>query len=378
MKTRICDMADNIIEDCYSFESPSSFSKTKKIDQSFSKVSLIYSELHHQNFNPNVQEFLSLSNRKSQIDAYLESRRPNVKTLRHEFQNIFKNSQAQTLDLRTETQTLTFDNIQNQRFTQLMTKNKREFGKNWQDTDLHDLSSKQANRFHFLLPSISADPTSPTHTNSELARASAVKNSADKTNNLKPNKKLISNSQIPLNPISLSKKLDNPNEKSRAKIYSLALDSSVLKNDLLSPIISPSYRSSTKNSPMDVNRSVDTLLINKPSDKSFNSDKKNQKLGVLISKLLEKNLGIRKKPVLKELLFEKKQERKPTKQKKEEDYNIGLILNPEYLNFNNNSNIETSLRIQKMIVANHQKIRRLTLWNFPPVKRSKQDDDINY
>ena len=103
-------------------------------------------------------------------------------------------------------------------------------------------------------------------------------------------------------------------------------------------------------------------------------ERKNGKIWNFVEKLLEKNLGIKKKLTINDKILKKTSEKEtfPEKQKNSEDW----ILNSEYIKYN--SDTENKLKIQKILVAKHLKQRRLQLSNFPLIKKLRQDDEFNY
>ena len=76
----------------------------------------------------------------------------------------------------------------------------------------------------------------------------------------------------------------------------------------------------------------------------------------------------KKKKKIKENSIEKHDE---TNANEEEEY-----LNPEYIKYN--LDIANKLKIQKIVVAKHQQQRRQTMWNFPHIKKTKKDDNLDF
>jgi len=99
----------------------------------------------------------------------------------------------------------------------------------------------------------------------------------------------------------------------------------------------------------------------KPTPTHF--DKEGTKIRSYINHLLEKNLGIRqKKP--EDYKKPQKSPKKPPVAKDDREF-----LSSGYINYNND--LGNKLRVQKIVVAQHRNERKLTLINFPPIKKQK-------
>ncbi|OMJ83614.1 hypothetical protein SteCoe_15402 [Stentor coeruleus] len=391
-KKKFSKIIDTIIEDCQSLENPHTLEISYEMNQSYSKISSIYSQLKSMSLNSSLADKFTY-NKSVQLDAYLEKKASDM-VIPSDFKEILKSSPTHKQSLKNHPSHFSFDNVKGDKVSQILVKNKRGFGKKWEDT-AHNAFTPETipkSRMHFSLIS-SNFPTEP----NELSPLALFKDSEYISSNFRHSKKEVtknafifpSQRELKIDSEQANRYLSVPTEElsspeitSPARYYNL--QKSYDKVRCRSILSSPSKQNISSNHPM--HRQI---LIKKSSKKgmksklkaqiienSENNIKKNSNLGDYINKLLEKNLGIRVKK------SDAKRNTKRIKEKSAFVHNLNeghaddiKYLNTEFIEYN--TDLSTKLKIQKMIVAKHQQERRATLINFPPLKKNKGIDGLD-
>lgn len=404
-KHKFTQIIDSIIEECQSLENPHPLKFSHELDQKYSNISVMYKELQNKNFNPQFIENFSYRNDKI-VEAYLENKESEL-NVHADFKEFLRSSPTHKKTLKNNPSHFTFDNIKGSKVSQILHKNKRGFGKNWKDPISNTLTPESLSQSMQYSPVTKPDDCDlmspadmfktfqPASTSFEEDYAKSAGNNSfsyDKT--LKPdpvvvNKNyMVTNEEIKLFETSTAiRNLKAKNRNLKAKYSSLGtspindlLVNKSFDNQFLVPKSTEKYhnqRSKTRGSEQNdkfIKKSNHFKDLN--TEQASNISYRNNVLNLYITKLLERNLGIRVKNTEGKGREKKiKKKSKATQHFTEGHDNEGQYLNPEYIKYN--SDVLNKLKIQRIMVAKHLKQRRATLINFPPLKKTKAIDGIN-
>lgn len=342
LKGKLSVMIDSIIEDCNFFESP--MANKGNLNQNYSKVSLLHDQLLTQNFNPNsVSNLINSVERSKKLERYIERKVADLSS-GEDFQKMIRASPTEKKrSLKNSPSNFTFENVKEGDISQILLKNKRGFGQGWGFHKETIIENEKAEK-------IAKNMMSKGYFNSFI-------NTSPERIPISRPIKLPSHSKLR---ISLDLPLLKPVKKHEKPINSQLNSLLPQKNRSISP------------SRKQVSQSFHLSPIENPF-KTIDSPSKPDKLGNFINKLLEKNLGIRNKPsIIIEDFPIKRKESQIDQTIPEGNPDECGYLNAEYIKYN--ENVPNKLKIQKILVAKHQQHRRQTLWNFPPIKKSKNPD----
>lgn len=341
LRGKLSVMIDSIIEDCNFFESPRQ--NARNLNENLSKASFLHDQLLSQNLNPNsVSNLISSVERSKKLEMYIERKVANLSS-GGDFKEIIRASPTEKKGLKNSPSNFTFENVKEGEISQILLKNKRGFGQGWGGHKETIMENEKAEK-------------TEKNMNSKGYFNSFINTSPEKIPISRP-RKLPSHAKLRTNPdLPLLKPALKPQKPMHSQLNSIIPQ----KNKSISPSrkqISPSFHLSPIETPF----------------KTIDSPSKPDKLGNFINKLLEKNLGIRNKPsIIIEDFPIKRKESQITSTIPEGNSDECGYLNPEYIKYN--ENVPNKLKIQKILVAKHQQHRRQTLWNFPPIKKSKNPD----
>lgn len=390
-KKKFSKVIDTILEDCQSLENSHPLEISYEMNQSYSKISSIYTQLKSMSLNSSLAENFTY-NKSVQLDAYLESKASDI-VVSADFKEILKSSPTHKQSLKNHPSHFTFDNVKGDKISQILVKNKRGFGKNWEDTVHNAYTPETIPKSHMHFSLISSNfSTEP----NEISPPTLYKNSENTCSNVRQSEKNVlkntfifpSQRELKIDSQQADRYLSVPTEElSSSEITSptryYRLQKSYDKVRCSSILSSPSKQKISFNHPMhrqifiknSSKKGIKRKLKTKITENSENNTKKTSNLGDYINKLLEKNLGI----VVKKSDATRNTKRIKEKSALNRNLNEGHANDIKYLNtefIEYNTDLPTKLKIQKMVVAKHQQERRATLINFPPLKKNKDIDSL--
>ena len=390
-KPRLSKMINTIIKECQVFEDPHPLSLSKKLHDNHSKISILHEELNTQTFNPNsANNVINSVDRSAKLDQYISKKLAEIGT-NPDFKSILKCSPTQVSRMRNSPSNFTFENVQESDISQILLKNKRGFGKGWKENSTKSPQNRVLLRSHLEpLPNSMFSPRNSSVQNRSQQESDPPTHSTQisvEILSIPHGIKDLGVITVPSNH-RVGKSLASPTNQIKENSNNTEATGNERHRPLrsLQPPINGKYISISPSqeyiptkfsqlSPIHIHRTMDKSCAD--SNSRLNpleaSGKKDGKLGDFINKLLEKNLGIRVKAAPQESPMKKKQESKLAiviEPQPEDKPNESQYLNPEYRKYN--EDLINKLKVQRIVVAEHKKNRRLTLWNFPPVKKTKQ------
>lgn len=349
-KRKFSKMIDTIINECENFESPT-VQNSHEMQSGFSKISLLYDQLNKNNFSPSNHNQLTPLNR-SNLDLYISTKNKSNKKS-PSITDILQSTPTDQRTLKGESSVLTFQSIKEEEANQILLSNKRGFAKNWKSDKLGFLSPKPKEN-QILIPVNIRSPHS------------SIENSQNLRN------------LIQLDPISKKSETENsenklkPPKRFNNRTFSLHNEAEQKTPQRLAKPLKGNASLNIKTLEFSPSQKLKGITTQRIKSRFESSEARTpQYLGEFISKLLEKNLGLKKTSPLKEVILKKHKESKsillnPVVNEEDE----GQYLNPEYRKYN--LDLSNKLKIQKIVVAKHQQHRRATLLSFPPLKKSPQ------
>ena len=398
-------IVDTIIKDCQHFNEPHLVSS--ELQSSYSKVSLIYNQLQTENFSPGYADRL-IPRKKSVLDDYLADKEKGPKSW--EFRKILDSSPTSMRVLQNSPSYFTFDTVQDDEISQVFGYNKRKFGKKWEKKKIDK---------NFLSPEYLSAQTSPRYA-SALKKLKSSDESYKKIE-FKPGnfiKQTISvqveGGKLKLPPIQV--KINGISKKDSGHHKGKSMENS--KFDYAHK----SFDSMEK----DQSAVGGNYMKQKRLNESLSPPRDGVAMRKFIIEFMDKSLGIKKKnhfkyeakfedPALNDVTGVKerkklahgekdekrkeevaktgrfKEDDRPLHDAKAEEVKEDNQLSPlevkakeasedfrdylasGYINYNND--LENRLRVQKIVTTHHRYERKMTLINFPPVKKINSESN---
>lgn len=327
---KFSNMLDTIISNCKHLETPTS----PNPESSQSKVSLIYDHLRSENFSPGYSDKLYHKN-SAMLDSYLAKKK--TRPTKKELSQMLKSSPTNKL-LQNSPSVLTFNSAADDDMSQLLSYNKRGFGKKLND---REGENKVVERF-----CLSTDHSPRNDFQYEFDVNGGFGDSKD----------------------YLKKEICFENGNFVKKNIRITVNDRKFK---LPPIMSP------KGSVSPVHRKTSSMphgnfeIYTKAHELQSKPPKYNPKINgtdmrKYINHLLVKSLGISQKQPEEEIKKKKPQLESETKEPSQTNHDF---LSSGYINYNND--LVNKLRVQKIVIAQHKYERKMTKINIPPVKKEK-------